>query len=103
MKNRTIVTHKLFNGYNDSYMTIIEKETNKGIICSLMGYENELLLSMLEKKNGKGIKFDKSIKKMDYSQIIDMQLLLNFKKLDRESGLFEFDFFLNKVEGGFQF
>ena len=83
-------THKIFNQENDKHIfNITTKATKKGAKTSLIDVidNNVVLLSMTEKYNGKGFKFNKELKNVTYDNLFDMRLLIDFTSKDKESGL----------------
>lgn len=81
--------HKIFNQENDKHLfNITTKATKKGIKTSLIDVNGDvILLSMTEKNNGKGFKFNKELKNATYENIFDMSLLIDFNSKCKESGL----------------
>ena len=89
-KESIAATHKIFNQENDKHLfNITTKVTKKGVKTSLIDVidNNVVLLSMTEKYNGKGFKFNKELKNVTYDNLFDMRLLIDFTSKDKESGL----------------
>ena len=83
-------THKIFNQENDKHLfNITTKATKKGAKTSLIDVidSNLVLLTMTEKNNGKGFKFNKDLKNATYENLFFMSLLIDFNSKCIESGL----------------
>ena len=89
-KESIVATYKIFNQENDKHLYNITTEASKkGVKTSLIDVinNNVVSLSMTEKYNGKGFKFNKELKNVTYDNLFDMRLLIDFTSKDKESGL----------------
>jgi hypothetical protein len=84
------------NGTHEYDLTVVYNDEGKEISLYLSNGEQwdsivrgELMMRMTD--NGNGVKFDRKLKKLDYSQFLYLRILLNFEHktsdimLDRES------------------
>ena len=84
------------NGTHEYALTVVYNDEGKEISLYLSNGEQwnsivrgELMMRMTD--NGNGVKFDRKLKKLDYSQFLYLRILLNFEHktsdimLDRES------------------
>lgn len=79
-------TYKVFDEKGNHEFNIIvehkKKTTKYSILTSesdVWTYKNDLQLSMVN--NGNGIKFDRKIKKVDYSLLMCIRILTNFEQM----------------------